>query len=73
MADQYGQELLGSLPLSLSIREQADSGKPTVVAEPDGPHAQAYKQIARKVAVKLAGQAKDYSSKFPTITVSKNT
>ncbi|WP_343639430.1 iron-sulfur cluster carrier protein ApbC [Roseateles sp.] len=73
MADQYGQELLGSLPLALSIREQADSGKPTVVAEPDGPHAQAYKQIARKVAVKLAGQAKDYSSKFPTITVSKNT
>ena len=73
MADQYGQELLGSLPLSLSIREQADSGKPTVVAEPDGPHAQAYKQIARKIAVKLAGQAKDYSSKFPTITVSKNT
>ena len=73
MADQYGQELLGSLPLALSIREQADSGKPTVVAEPDGPHAQAYKQIARKIAVKLAGQAKDYSSKFPTITVSKNT
>ena len=73
MADQYGQELLGSLPLALSIREQADSGKPTVVAEPDGSHAQAYKQIARKIAVKLAGQAKDYSSKFPTITVSKNT
>ncbi len=73
MADQNGQELLGSLPLALSIREQADSGKPTVVAEPDGPHAQAYKRIARKIAVKLAGQAKDYSSKFPTITVSKNT
>ncbi|MBO9688516.1 MAG: iron-sulfur cluster carrier protein ApbC [Mitsuaria chitosanitabida] len=73
MADQYGQELLGSLPLALSIREQADSGKPTVVAEPDSPHAQAYKAIARKVAVKLAGQAKDYSSKFPTITISKNT
>ncbi|MFX1680832.1 iron-sulfur cluster carrier protein ApbC [Mitsuaria sp. CC2] len=73
MADQYSQELLGSLPLALSIREQADSGKPTVVAEPDGVHAQAYKQIARKVAVKLAGQAKDYSSKFPTITISKNT
>ena len=73
MADQYSQELLGSLPLALSIREQADSGKPTVVAEPDGVHAQAYKQIARKVAVKLAGQAKDYSSRFPTITISKNT
>ena len=73
MADQYSQELLGSLPLALSIREQADSGKPTVVAEPDGPHAQAYRQIARKIAVKLAGQAKDYSSKFPTITISKNT
>ncbi|SEK33238.1 ATP-binding protein involved in chromosome partitioning [Roseateles sp. YR242] len=73
MAQQYGMELLGSLPLALSIREQADSGKPTVVAEPDSALAAAYKAIARKVAVKLAGQAKDYSSKFPTITISKTT
>ena len=73
MAAEYGVDYLGALPLALSIREQADSGKPTVVAEPDGPHAQAYRQIARKIAVKLAGQAKDFSSKFPTITISKGT
>ncbi|MCH7342410.1 iron-sulfur cluster carrier protein ApbC [Pelomonas sp. CA6] len=72
MAQQYGSELLGALPLALSIREQADRGAPTVVAAPDSEHAALYKAIARKIAVKLAGQAKDYSSKFPSITISKN-
>ena len=73
MAEQYGTELLGSLPLQLSIREQADSGRPTVVAEPDGAVAQQYKAIARRLAAKVAKQSKDFSSKFPTITVSKGT
>ena len=73
MAAQYGTELLGSLPLAMSIRAQADSGAPTVVAEPDGEVAALYKALARKVAVKIAGQGKDYSSKFPTIAISKNT
>jgi ATP-binding protein involved in chromosome partitioning len=53
----------------LSIREQTDSGKPTVVAEPDGAVAAIYKEIARKVAVKVAEKAKDMTSKFPTIVV----
>ena len=73
MAEQYGTELLGSLPLQLSIREQADSGRPTVVAEPEGAVAQQYKAIARRLAAKVAKQSKDFSSKFPTITVSKGT
>jgi ATP-binding protein involved in chromosome partitioning len=60
---------LGSLPLDIRIREQADSGRPTVVADPDGPVAQAYKQIARKVAVAVAQKAEDFSSKFPSIVV----
>lgn len=72
MAAQYGTELLASLPLAMSIRAQADSGTPTVVAEPDGEVAALYKALARKVAAKIAAQAKDYSSKFPTITISKN-
>src|SRR5436190_18021785 len=54
MCKEYGVELLGSLPLDIAIREQADSGKPTVVADPDGPTAQIYKEIARKVAVSVA-------------------
>ena len=73
MATEYGVDYLGALPLNLSIREQADSGRPTVVAEPDSEIAATYKTMARRIAVKIAQRAKDYSSKFPTITVSKNT
>ena len=73
MAADYGVEYLGALPLNLSIREQADSGRATVVAEPDGEIAALYKAMARRVAVKIAQRAKDFSSKFPTITVSKHT
>jgi ATP-binding protein involved in chromosome partitioning len=69
MCAEYGVEFLGGLPLTMAIRQQADSGKPTVVAEPDGEIAQIYKNIARKVAIKVAEKAKDMSSKFPTITV----
>ena len=73
MAADYGMDYLGALPLDMSIRLQADSGKPTVVADPDGEVAAIYKKIARDVAVKIAQQAKDFSSKFPTISISKNT
>lgn len=69
MCAEYEVDFLGALPLTMSIRQQADSGAPTVVAEPDGPVAQIYKTIARKVAIKVAEKAKDMSSKFPTITV----
>ena len=73
IAKEYDMEYLGALPLSMSIRQQADSGKPTVVADPDGEIANIYKSIARSVAVKIAQQSKDFSSKFPTISISKNT
>ncbi|MFL6656853.1 MAG: iron-sulfur cluster carrier protein ApbC [Massilia sp.] len=69
MCADFGVEFLGALPLTMAIREQTDSGKPTVVADPDGPEAQVYKAIARKVAIKIAEKAKDMSSKFPTIVV----
>ncbi len=73
MAADYGIDYLGALPLSLQIREQADSGRPTVVADPESEAAQIYKRVARDMAVKIALKAKDFSAKFPTITVSKNT
>ena len=73
MAADYQMDYLGALPLDMQIRLQADSGTPTVVAHPDGEVAQIYKQVARSVAVKIAQQAKDFSSKFPTITVSQDT
>jgi ATP-binding protein involved in chromosome partitioning len=73
MAAEYGVDYLGALPLNLSIREQADSGRPTVVADPDGDIAGIYKSVARQMAVKIAQRAKDFSSKFPTISISKDT
>jgi len=73
MAAEYGMDYLGALPLAMQIRQQADSGQPTVVADPDGEVAGIYKAVARQVAIKIAARAKDFSSKFPTITISKNT
>ena len=73
MAQEHGVAYLGALPLERSIRERADSGVPTVVGDPDSEAAQIYRTVARKVAVTIAQQSKDYSAKFPTITVSKNT
>ncbi len=72
-AADKGLDYLGALPLDLQIRLQADNGKPTVVSDPEGEVAQIYKAVARQVAVKIAAKAKDFSSRFPTITVSKGT
>jgi ATP-binding protein involved in chromosome partitioning len=69
MCADYNVEFLGSLPLDIRIREQADSGKPTVVAEPDGDISKVYKTIARRVAVKVAEMAQDHSAAFPKIVV----
>jgi ATP-binding protein involved in chromosome partitioning len=69
MARDFGVEMLGALPLDIHIREQADGGKPTVVADPDGRVAEIYREIARRAAARLAMQSKDYSSKFPSIVI----
>jgi len=69
MAGEYGVQVLGSLPLDISIREQADGGHPSVVADPGGRIADAYRGIARKVAIQIAERARDMSAKFPTIVV----
>ena len=72
MCKDYGVEFLGSLPLDIRIREQADSGKPTVVADPEGPVAAIYRDIARKVAARIAKQSEDRSSVFPKIVIQNN-
>jgi ATP-binding protein involved in chromosome partitioning len=69
MATDFDVELLGQLPLDLAIREQTDSGTPSVIADPDGPVAAAYLATARRVAARLAMQGKDYSRRFPNIVV----
>jgi len=73
MAAEYGMDYLGALPLDMQIRLQADSGKPTVVAAPESEVAAIYRAVARQVAVSIAAKNKDFSSKFPSIKISKDT
>ncbi len=73
MAVDYKMDYLGALPLDMQIRLQADNGRPTVVADPDGDVAGIYKAIARKMAITVAAKAKDFSARFPTIKISKDT
>ena len=67
MCADFKVPFLGALPLDIQIRTEADSGAPTVVADPDGRIASIYKQIARKVAVRIAERSKDMTHKFPNI------
>lgn len=69
MADESDVDFLGALPLDYTICLQADEGKPTVVADPDGKISELYKEISRKMAAKLASKGKDYSTKFPNIVI----
>ncbi len=69
MAADYDVEYLGALPLDIRIREQTDSGTPTLVADPDGAISDVYRAIARRVAVRIADKARDMTNKFPSIVV----
>jgi ATP-binding protein involved in chromosome partitioning len=72
MAEQYGVALLGELPLDAHIREEADGGRPTVVAAPDSPRARAYFEMARRAGAALSRRARDRSSLFPKIVVEES-
>lgn len=69
MASDFGLTMLGALPLDLSIRVQADGGRPTVAADPESTLAKRYREIALKVAASIALKARDHSSRFPSIVV----
>ncbi|MEY4591483.1 MAG: iron-sulfur cluster carrier protein ApbC [Pseudomonadota bacterium] len=69
MCADFGSELLGSLPLELAIREQADSGKPTVISAPDSKAAEIYRSIARRIAVKIGERPRDMRDRFPNVVV----
>ncbi|MFZ4478902.1 MAG: iron-sulfur cluster carrier protein ApbC [Rhodoferax sp.] len=73
MAAEYGVDYLGALPLNMQIRLQADSGKPTVISDPDSDVAGIYRAVARQVAVSIAAKNRDFSAKFPSIKISKDT
>jgi len=72
MAKEYAVQLLGELPLDGRIREEADGGRPTVVAAPDSPRAAAYLSMARRTAAALARRARDRTSLFPQIVVEES-
>ena len=69
MAADYDVDFLGALPLDIRIREETDAGKPTVIADPECQISRTYRDIARRVAAKLALQKKDYAAKFPSIVI----
>ena len=69
MSEQYKVPVLGQLPLDGRIREQADTGRPTVVADPDGAVAKIYRDIAVKAAAYVALAAKDMSRVMPSVKV----
>jgi ATP-binding protein involved in chromosome partitioning len=69
MSKKNKVELLGSLPLDIAIRQNADSGKPSLVAEPSGKTSEIYKEIARKATANLALKTKDFSTRFPNIVI----
>jgi ATP-binding protein involved in chromosome partitioning len=72
-AQDKGLHFLGALPLKLDIRTAADSGTPTVVSAPLSAEADLYRSIARATSIQVALRAKDFSAKFPTISISKET
>jgi ATP-binding protein involved in chromosome partitioning len=69
MSEEYNVDFLGGLPLDKRIREETDSGKPTVVAEPDSRISQIYREIARRTAAKLSLKSKEYAARFPQIVI----
>ena len=72
MAEKHNVNFLGALPLDIRIREETDSGRPTVVAEPDCRISQIYREIARRTTAKLSLQTKDHAAKFPQIVIQNN-
>jgi len=72
MAQEYGVRLLGELPLDAHIREEADGGRPTVVAAPESARARAYFEMARHTGAALAARARDRSALFPKIVVEES-
>src|SRR5580658_8207590 len=72
MASEFKVELLGELPRDVRIREDADGGCPTVVAEPDSPRARLYLEMARRTGAVLARRARDRSISFPNIVVEQS-
>ncbi|MDE2077038.1 MAG: iron-sulfur cluster carrier protein ApbC [Burkholderiales bacterium] len=69
LAQETGVPVLGSMPLDLNIRVQADSGQPTMVSDPNSRPGTLYKEMAMRLAANVSKLPKDYSGKMPSVTV----
>ncbi|WFE68739.1 iron-sulfur cluster carrier protein ApbC [Thiomicrospira sp. R3] len=72
LAQTYGIPFLGAMPLAMAIRQQADQGKPSMVAEPDGAYANKYREISFKISAQLADAKRNYSAAFPKIVIEQS-
>ena len=72
MSNQNNVDFLGSLPLDINIRENADRGNPSVAIDANSTISEIYREIARRTAARLAKKAKDFSNKFPNIVIQNN-
>ncbi len=71
MAEEFSVPCLGRLPLTLAIRENADAGHPTIVANPDSAEAGLYREIAGRLVGLVSALPKDMRSKMPQVVVEK--
>ena len=72
LANTYNIDFLGSLPLNKRIREEADSGKPTVTAEPSSAIANKYRDMAHQISAKIGIKKRNYANLFPKIEIQNN-
>ncbi|XP_048830133.1 iron-sulfur protein NUBPL isoform X3 [Brienomyrus brachyistius] len=54
LASTLGMEVLGDIPLHVSIMKMSDLGQPVVLSSPDSPEAEAYRKIASAVVRRLS-------------------
>lgn len=69
MAAQFDVPFLGEIPLDRSLRESLDNGQPIVIAQPEHPISQRYRDIARHIAIAIAKKPKNFSGLFGNIAV----
>jgi ATP-binding protein involved in chromosome partitioning len=68
LARDYEVEVIGRLPLDLTIREQTDSGFPVVASNPESAVATAYLSLAGRVIEQVEAVAESASA-APTLTI----
>lgn len=67
-ADRIGVPFLGEVPLTMEIRETSDAGTPLTALEPEGPVAEIYREIARKVWEQVGAGRGEGARQPPKIT-----